>query len=100
MERRTERLVVGSALRSRRQTQKMKQQERRQADPGAAHHVGLWKTSIMRGLPNRCAAMAELDRARRPGRRQTLKDVPKTALIGTANEPELTNLASVHGERE
>jgi hypothetical protein len=41
MERRTERLVVGSALRSRRQTQKMKQQERRQADPGAAHHVGL-----------------------------------------------------------
>ena len=42
---------------------RMKQQERRQADPGAAHNAGLSKARIMNGLPNRCAAMAELDRA-------------------------------------
>ena len=62
MESRTERLVAGSALRSRRQ---MKQQERRPADPGAAPNAGcLIKPALRSGLPNRCAPMAELDRAR------------------------------------
>jgi hypothetical protein len=40
MESRTERIVVGSALCSRRQTKEMKQQERRPADPGAAPNAG------------------------------------------------------------
>jgi hypothetical protein len=51
MESRTERLVAGSALRSRRQ---MKQQERRPADPGAAPNAGCLKTCMRSDLPNRC----------------------------------------------